>query len=191
MMVLVFFASIGYFRSNLMDHDDFTNNELTHDAVGDDEDARPSEASQRRAIKNLELKLENGTVAHLADFKNRVVILSFWASDCGPCLEELPTFAKLSKTFGEDKLVVVPVNIEDTESLDKKFVANFWKKNNFSFPSYFDTEQVSAQTMDIQVIPTNYVLDKQGRIAFSSFGYNNWSSTKAVSLIKSLVEEIN
>ncbi len=190
MMVLVFFASIGYFRGNLMDLDHFTNNEIDPSTVGDDEEVRPSEASQRRTIKNLELKLENGTVAHLTDFKNRVVILSFWASDCGPCLEELPTFAKLSKSFGDDKLVVVPVNIEDEESLDKNFVAAFWKKNNFSFPSYFDTQQISAQIMDIQVIPTNYVLDKKGRIAFSSFGYNNWSSTKAVDLIKSLVEEI-
>lgn len=187
-MVLVFFASIGYFRSNLMDRD-FGHNEDLHEGVGDDEDVRPSEASIRKPMKNLELKMEDGKVAHIADFKNRVVILSFWASDCGPCLEELPTFAKLSKEFGEDKLVVVPINIEDTESLDKKFVASFWKKNNFAFPSYFDTQQVNAQIMDIQVIPTNYVLDKQGRIAFSSFGYNNWSSTKALDLIKSLVAE--
>ncbi|OQW46844.1 MAG: hypothetical protein A4S09_02745 [Proteobacteria bacterium SG_bin7] len=190
MMVLVFFASIGYFRSNLMDQDHFTDNEIDSNTAGDDEDVQVSEAGQRRTIKNLELKLENGTSAHLADFKNRVVILSFWASDCGPCLEELPTFAKLSQTFGKDKLVVIPVNIEDDESLDKNFVAAFWKKNNFSFPSYFDTKQINAQLMDIQVIPTNYVLDKQGRIAFSSFGYNNWSSVKARDLIKSLVEEI-
>jgi hypothetical protein len=81
------------------------------------------------------------------------------------------------------------VNIEDHESLDKNFVSAFWKKNNFSFPTYFDTQQVNAQIMDVQVIPTNYVLDKKGRIAFSSFGYNNWSSTKAMELIKSLVAE--
>ncbi len=191
MMVLVFLASIGYFRSNLLDSSHFSNGEEDIHTVGDDEDPRPSETAQRKAIKNLTLKSEDGKTANLSEFKDRVVILTFWASDCAPCLEELPTFAKLTKEFGADKLAVVPVNIEDSESLDMKFVKTFWQKNNIPFMTYFDTQQVNAQLMDIQVIPTNYILDKKGRIAFSSFGYNNWSSTKALDLIRSLVEETN
>ncbi len=190
MMVLVFFASIGYFRSNLLDSDHFSNGDGDH-VVGDDEDPHPSEAGQRKEIKDLTLKTAEGLTAQLSDFKNKVVILTFWASDCGPCLEELPTFAKLTKVFGPDKLTVVPVNIEDEGSLDMNFVNTFWKKNDIPFKSFFDTKQVNAQLMDIQVIPTNYILDKKGRIAFSSFGYNNWSSTKAMDLIRSLVNEAN
>lgn len=191
MMVLVFLASIGYFRSNLLDHNHFSGavGEDESDTVGDDEDPRPSEAGQRKPIKNLTLKTQDGKTTKLTDFKDRVVILTFWASDCAPCLEELPTFAKLTHEFGADKLAVVPVNIEDEENLDMKFVETFWKKNNIPFMTYFDTQQVNAQLMDVQVIPTNYILDKKGRIAFASFGYNNWSSTKALELIKSLVEE--
>lgn len=192
MVILVFFASIGYFRSNLMDQDHFPDgNGVTADSttLGDEEEKHLEEQNQRKAAKNLTLLSEDKKTSRLYDYKNKVIILSFWASWCAPCLEELPTFAKLVQKFGPDKLAVIPINIEDEEELDKKFIETLWKKNQITFPTFYDPKQLNAQAMDVQVMPTNFVLDKHGRIAFSSFGYNNWASSKAVSFIQALIEE--
>ena len=190
MMILVFFASIGYFRSNFLDQDHFP--EVASDVEADVEEDTGTfaEANQRKQIKDIKLVGEDGTESHISKYKNKVVILSFWASWCAPCLDELPTFAKLLKEFGEKDLAVVPVNVED-ETVDKSFVSSFWKKNEIPFPTFYDPKQISAQAMDVQVMPTNFVIDRKGRVACASYGANDWSGKKALTFIKSLIKENN
>src|SRR6185369_16384687 len=111
-------ASIGYFRSN---HQHAEN-------VADIQD-EPSDVpapDKRKVVPDLLLVAGAGTSKHLSDFKGKVVLLSFWASWCTPCLVELPTFIDLYDKLSAKGLVVVPVNVDETDQA-ANFVQDFWK----------------------------------------------------------------
>lgn len=193
MATLVFFASIGIFRSEFESHEHFPEISAEDEqiALEDENEGSAStfeEISLRKPIKDLNLIKEDGTTAKISEFKGKVVILSFWATWCVPCLVELPTFAKLEKELGSQGLAIVPVNVED-ETVDRQFIASLWQKHGISFPNYYDPLQKNASLMDIQIMPTNYVLDRQGRIAFASYGANNWAGTKARKFITAILAE--
>ena len=61
-----------------------------------------------------------------ADFKDRLLIVDFWATNCSGCVAALPKMEKLQKRFG-NKVKILPVTYED-----EKMVVNFWKKNSYT-----------------------------------------------------------
>ena len=193
MAMLVFLASIGIFRTEFESHEHFPEVSAEDQKIAEEDEADGQastfeEIGARKPIKDLKLVKEDGSIAKISDFNGKVVILSFWATWCVPCLQELPTFAKLEKEYRENGLVVVPVNIED-ETVDRQFIASLWQKHSIDFSTYYDPQQLSATAMDVQIMPTNFVLDRKGRIAFASYGANNWAGTKARKFISAILNE--
>ncbi|MDZ4661541.1 MAG: TlpA disulfide reductase family protein [Pseudomonadota bacterium] len=193
MAMLVFFASIGIFQSEFESHENFPDISVEDQKIAEEDESDGGasafeEIGVRKQIKELKLIRDDGTIGKISDFKGKVVILSFWATWCVPCLVELPTFAKLEKEFSSEGLVVVPVNVED-DTVDRQFIASLWQKHSIGFPTFYDPQQISSNIMDVQIMPTNYVIDRKGRIAFASYGANNWAGTKARKFITALLAE--
>lgn len=67
------------------------------------------------------------TAVRLSDFKGKLMILDFWASWCGACLESFPKLNALQKKFG-DKLIILPITYEKTGFI-KEFIlkSKIWK----------------------------------------------------------------
>lgn len=65
------------------------------------------------AAPALELPDLQGRVHRLADYRGRRVLLNFWASWCGPCLDELPTLDKLQAKFGDQGTIVLGIAMDD------------------------------------------------------------------------------
>src|SRR5258708_37945252 len=51
-----------------------------------------------------------GNRVHLSDYRGKLVIVSFWASWCGPCRKELPVLAAIQKKGTRDKIAIFAVN---------------------------------------------------------------------------------
>ena len=67
--------------------------------------------------------LSPGTIS-LSDFRNRVVVLNFWATWCPPCVEETPSLRRLAEQMSPFGVTVIGVSVDtDAEALDK-FVAD-------------------------------------------------------------------
>lgn len=176
MFFIIALASIGYIKNALLGPPDFR-----------PEHASPGHIENRVEFVNLELKDKSGEVlARLSDFKGRVILVSFWASWCGPCLIELPTFAKLAEKF--EILMIVPINLDDPVTA-ANFIPTFWKRNKFDFQTYYDPGHKTADELKVDALPTNFVLDRQGRLAFSSYGSNDWSSPEAIGFFEALINE--
>lgn len=151
-------------------------------------EADAAEQASRVPAKDFSLPDASGQSKKLSDFRGNVVILSFWASWCGPCLTELPTFSEIESKFRDRGLKVMAVNVDD-DDIGKTFASEFWKKRNLQFTTYFDPEKAAAQLYEIDTLPATFVVDRQGRIALSAFGANDWSSHDAIDLIESLLVE--
>jgi thiol-disulfide isomerase/thioredoxin len=151
-------------------------------------EADPEEIAKRKVVTDFILTDAGGQKKKLSDFRGNVVILSFWASWCTPCLDELPTFGQLEKKYHDQGLRILPVNVEEGQ-IGKMFAEKFWMAQKFTFGSYFDTSKTLAQQFEVDMLPANFVIDRNGRIAFSGFGANDWASSETVEFIESLLME--
>lgn len=180
-MALIALASIGYFSGH------FAHKEPPAPSAGVAE-TDPTELAKREPIKDFILTDAEGKQKKLSDFRGNVVVLSFWASWCTPCLVELPTFAELEKKYHDRGLRILAVNVDEGDD-GKKFAHDFWAREKFTFPSFFDTHKELSQQFEIEMLPSNFVIDRQGRLVFSGFGANDWSNSQTTEFLEGLLQE--
>jgi thiol-disulfide isomerase/thioredoxin/outer membrane lipoprotein-sorting protein len=120
----------------------------------------------------------DGRKVSLKDLKGKIVLLDFWATWCGPCIEALPHTAEIAKEFGSDELVVLAISDEKKETVEE-----FLKEHKIDVPTFLDEGSKANQALAIQGLPTYVVIDAQGKVAKVSVG----ASTKAY-LLKLLKE---
>lgn len=113
-----------------------------------------------------------GTVPDLA---GKVVLVDFWASWCAPCKESFPAMKELHEKYSAQGLVVVAVSIDD----DKADMDAFLKKNPMPFTLVRDPQsKLFDKQLGLTGVPVSYILDKQGKVAFTHSGYEGKKTKK-------------
>lgn len=143
-----------------------------------------------RELMSEDFSLESleGTRVSLSSFKGKVVLLSFWATWCGPCKQEMPAMQTLYQKLRGKGFKVVAVDMME----DKATVAKFVKTSGYTFPVLIDsTGEVGGGPYGARAIPTNYIVDKGGRIVGRKIGIDGpaWTSDERVALFESLLSQ--
>ena len=127
----------------------------------------------------------NGNLQGLSEFKDKVVILNFWATWCAPCLEEMPAFEKLYRRYRSQGLTVIAVSLDkgDTSKVEK-----FVDEHSLTFPVLLDLDGIAERIYPSFTIPFTYVIDKRGRIAARVDGAKNWSSNETFAALDILIK---
>jgi thiol-disulfide isomerase/thioredoxin len=94
----------------------------------------------------------------LADLRGKVVVLNFWASWCGPCVEELPVLNQLAAQAG-GKLVVLGVNYKEVSWT----VDSFTRAHQFSYPVLLDKTGAEFKRWTNGVMPTTILIGRDGK----------------------------
>jgi len=113
----------------------------------------------------------DGKTYDLAALKGKPVILNFWASWCGPCRAEAPSFVKLDELYG-DRLRILAVNLTATDSV--KSAKQFADEYGFTFPVPLDADGKVGSLYEIRPIPTTIFVDSRGIIADGVLGALTW-----------------
>lgn len=124
-----------------------------------------------------------GEDVKLSDFKGKVVLLNFWATWCGACLEEMSSIQKLYSTLGADGVEVLAVSI-DRWNEDR--IQEYVKNNKLTFPVLLDQEQKVRKKYHVMGLPTSYLIDGDGKIRGYASGARSWDSADSQSLFMSL-----
>ncbi|WP_420636406.1 redoxin domain-containing protein [Candidatus Palauibacter sp.] len=111
---------------------------------------------------------QTGIEWRLSDLEGKIVVLKFWATWCGPCIEEFPHFVELLKTYEDDEDVVFLTVA--TAGSPREQVARQIEEGGFTFPVLFD-EQGLALDYEILGYPTTFYLDQAGFIQFKREGF--------------------
>jgi thiol-disulfide isomerase/thioredoxin len=112
-------------------------------------------------LRNLD-----GSPFPLLPLKGKVVVLSFWATWCGPCRELEPEFVQIAKNYaGNANLAFYAVNTDEDETLVPGFVA----KEKWDVPVVF--ADGLDEFMHVTGLPTVIILDRTGKIAFRMDGF--------------------
>ena len=136
-----------------------------------------------RAAPPLALKDLQGNLHTRDQYLGKVVIVNFWATWCEPCLEEMPSLARLSSRFPAEKIIVLGVNLREGESRIKAFA----EKNAVSFPLLMDRDGVAKREWKVQGAPATYVLDRTGRVRYFYSGALDFSSSRIEQQIAGLI----
>lgn len=97
----------------------------------------------------------------------------------------MPSLETINEKYNDNELKVLLINLQEKEDL----VSNFMRQNNYTSTVLLDSEGKVAEKYSVFGIPVAYLIDKQGKVAFQSPGYLDWSSTRMRSLVSSLIDE--
>jgi len=112
-----------------------------------------------------------------------VVVLNFWATNCAPCIEELPSLEELQRDLPQVQIVAISTD-DDAAAYDR-----FLKKHSLSLFTVRDGEQRSNSMYGTYRFPETYVIDKDGMIRRKFIGAQEWTSPEIVNFLKKLASD--
>jgi peroxiredoxin len=132
------------------------------------------------------MNIDNEKVS-LADFEDQVVLMSFWATWCGPCKEEMPHLQELYTKHKDEGFTVLSVSTDDARSASR--VKPFIKKNRYDFPVLLDREsKVISQYNPSKTLPYTVIIDKKGEVVQTMAGFNPGDDKRIAELVEGLLK---
>ena len=124
--------------------------------------------SQRDPAPGFALPDMDGGAATLGDYTGRVVLLNFWATWCLPCRAEMPWFVEFETAFADEGFAVLGVSVDET---GRDIVGPFLEQSPVNYRiALADTAARLAPFGPKNVLPTTWLIDRQGRIATEHVG---------------------
>jgi len=116
-----------------------------------------------------------------ASLRGKVVLLNFWATWCPPCQTEMPRLEKdvWRKYQGRD-FEMIAIAREQTS----KEIQEYRAKHNYSFPMAPDPKRAVYSKFANAGIPRNYVINREGKILYQSYGYSPEDFQKMKSILE-------
>jgi cytochrome c biogenesis protein CcmG/thiol:disulfide interchange protein DsbE len=108
----------------------------------------------------------DGNPIRLADLRGRPVVLNFWASWCGPCVEEFPLLRQAMSDHAADGLIVIGVVYGDRSEAARSFMA----RNQATWPAAMDPGQRVADAYGILSVPETFFIGRDGTIVARQLG---------------------
>ena len=124
------------------------------------------------SLKAPDFSLKNmlGKTITLSQLKNKIVVLDFWATWCGPCKANFPAMQQLVNKYKDDQDVIflfVDTWESNSAQKDQEAVAKYMVDNKYSFNVVFDIKNKVAKDYKVDGIPKKMVLDKNGNLLYT------------------------
>jgi thiol-disulfide isomerase/thioredoxin len=124
--------------------------------------------SAKRA-PSLDLKDLAGHPQKLSALRGQIVVLSFWATWCGPCKEELPRLSALSQTYAGKNISFVAVSIDEARDLPR--IQPFVEQNHIGLNVWIGADSNTLDHFGLgNIVPGTVILDDQGEIVARVMG---------------------
>lgn len=136
----------------------------------------------RAPAPDFELTDIDGTSHRLSDYRGKVLIINFWATWCPPCREEMPSMDRAWAMLKEEDTQMLAVNVGEDEDTIFQFTANY----PVEFPLVMDRDSKVVEEWPVRGLPTTFVVDREGRLAYRAIGGRTWDDAELLALIRAL-----
>lgn len=126
------------------------------------------------------LKDRDGNPIDLAALQGKVVVVTFWASWCGPCRRELPMLGKVQEIVGREHLEVIAVNFKEPR---RDFNAVIRANKDLKVTYVHDERGVVSDRYGVTALPNMFIIGQDGMIAQRHRGYSE-------NVLQSFMEEL-
>ncbi len=129
-----------------------------------------------------------GKEIYLKQFRDKVVLVNFWATWCAPCLKELPSLNNLQKQFDTNEFEIVAIAADPR---GPKVAQDYLSKLNIdTLQLYADPRLLFASAIGgANVLPVSILYDTKGNEIGRLVGEAVWDSPEAINLIKAAVNK--
>lgn len=143
--------------------------ELNHLTIG-----REAPEAAGKDLEGRDLKL--------SQFRGKVVLLTFWASWCGPCMQMVPLERSLAERYKSQPFALLGVNGDGRKEDARKAV----RSEEMTWPSIWDDGGPNGsipEAWNVRGWPTYYVFDAQGVVRFKGLGYGGNNTSNALTAV--------
>lgn len=120
--------------------------------------------------------LDNNKV-EVSSFKGKKVLINYWATWCGPCIQEMPSLLKAQEILKSDNYVFLLVSDEGINRISK-----FKDRKNYNFTYLKSTRSLAS--MRIFSLPTTVVFNEDGKKVKTTVGAIEWDSKQMIKKLK-------
>jgi peroxiredoxin len=120
----------------------------------------------------------SGELVNLSDLRGKVVLVNFWATSCAPCVREIPALVQTHRKYAAQGYETIAVAMEYDPPA---YVKTFSERNQVPFKVALDTRgEIAKRFNDVRVVPTTFLIDRQGRIVKSWLGEIDFSKLDGI-----------
>ena len=134
-------------------------------------------------VPDFTLRKDDGQPASLADFRGKIVVLNFWASWCGPCVDELPSLKQFAQRYADTDVVVLGVSLDEDPDAYKEFLTKYdIQFLNMRNPSHSVSDQYGTFKL-----PETYIISRDGHLLNKIIGPTDWATSQMLEYFDSLL----
>lgn len=111
----------------------------------------------------------------LRSYRGKVVLLTFWATWCAPCQNEIPKFVEWQRTLGAQGFQVLAISMDD----DDAPVVQLTRRKHVSYPVAMGDAKLAQLYGGILGLPVNFLIDRKGVVEAVFSGESNLESMHA------------
>jgi peroxiredoxin len=131
----------------------------------------------------LALKDVAGAVHDLARYRGKVVLINFWATWCEPCRAEMPSLQRLRERLPDTSFAVLAINVDEPDARVRRFL----EETRLDLPVLLDPNKTVTRAWGVRVMPTTFVVGRDGRIRYRLLGEADWGTDAIVATLTQLM----
>ncbi len=143
--------------------------------------AQPGEFAPGCAAKMM----GNDNTLNLANYKNQVILIDFWATWCPPCKQSMPFLNALRNELHESGFEIIAINVDEDTQEAKTFLDSY----PVDYLMAYDSKGDCPTTYDVKAMPSSYFIDRQGKIRYVHLGFRHSDEIEIRARVMQLLQE--
>lgn len=139
----------------------------------------PGEVEVGATLREATMQGLSGPSRKLSEFRGKPLIITVWASWCGPCRMEMGSLERLAQSRAGKQFTVIGISTDDYPQAARAFL----QKARTSFSHFIDSRLLLENMLGADRLPLTLLIDAQGRVLGKYYGAKEWDSPQALQVI--------